>query len=201
MTDLRRYAPATERNREPILAVLRRIVPPNATVLEIAAGSGEHAVFFSEALAVASWQPTDADAASLPSIDAWVAHAHAARVRPARVLDVEGEWNVAPESIDVVLCVNMIHIAPWSATLALLDGAAKVLRPKGALVLYGPYRIDGNHTAPSNQAFDESLRSRDPSWGVRDLETVVAEASGRGLDHVRTEPMPANNFTLHFRRP
>ncbi len=198
--DARRFAPATERNRAPILDVLRRVVPAGARVLEVASGTGEHAVFFAQQLPVASWQPTDRDAASLPSIDAWAAHERAEKVLPARVLDVEATpWPFASGSFDALFCANMIHISPWSATLALFAGAA-ALPPGGVAVLYGPYRIGGAHTAPSNVAFDESLRSRDARWGVRDLERVVEVAREHGLEHVETVAMPANNQTVVFRR-
>lgn len=201
MNDPRRFAPATERNREPILAVLRRFVPHGARVLEIASGSGEHAAFFSRALPVASWQPTDLDDTARAGIDAWAAHESATKVLPALALDVEAKpWPLAPGSIDVVLCANMIHIAPWSACLALLDGAFSALAPRGLLVLYGPYRVGGAHTAPSNEAFDASLRARDARWGVRDLEAAIAEAEKRGFAHRETVAMPANNLTVVFER-
>ena len=196
--DPRRVAPATERNREPILAVLARVVPARARVLEIASGTGEHAAFFAEELPVESWQPTDRDPSSLPSIDAWAAHAHATRVLPARALDVEASPWPTLGPIDAIFCCNMIHIAPWSATLGLFAGAA-ALTP-AVLVLYGPYRIGGAHTAPSNEAFDASLRARDARWGVRDLERVIEVAAENGFRHVETVAMPANNQTVVFRR-
>jgi SAM-dependent methyltransferase len=200
--DVRRFAPATGRNRDAILEVLSRFVPPHARVLEIASGTGEHATFLAERLAVDSWQPTDPDAESRASIDAWVAHAgEAARaVRPALELDVTKQpWPVA--DVDVVVCINMIHIAPWRACLGLLDGAAAALGEGGILYLYGPYRRGGAHTAPSNAAFDRSLRSRDPAWGVRDLEAVTEEAFARGFRLEDTVEMPANNLSVVLRRP
>jgi hypothetical protein len=197
MNDNRRFAPAAARNREPIFDVLARFVRKGDRVLEIASGSGEHAVYLSQRLPVASWQPTDPDAASRASIDAWAAHEGADRVRPALALDVTQQpWPV--EHADVVLCINMIHIAPWEACLGLLDGAAKVLG-SGILALYGPYRRGGAHTAPSNAAFDESLRSRNPAWGVRDLEAVVHEAAARGFTLEEVAEMPANNLTVVLR--
>ncbi len=197
--DARRFAPATARNREPILAVLERTVPPGARVLEIAAGSGEHACFFAERLPVAEWQPTDPDAESRASIDAWRAHSGAGRVAPALELDVTARvWPVS--RADFVLCVNMIHISPWEATLGLLSGSAKLLPTGGVLVLYGPYRRFGAHTASSNADFDASLRARDPRWGVRDLEAVAAEAERAGFALDEVVAMPANNFSVVFRR-
>lgn len=197
--DARRFAPATARNREPILAVLERTVPAGARVLEIAAGSGEHACFFAERLPVAEWQPTDPDPESLESIDAWRAHSGAARVAPALELDVTASvWPVS--RADFVLCVNMIHISPWEATLGLLSGSARLLPTGGVLFLYGPYRRFGAHTAPSNADFDASLRARDPRWGVRDLEAVAAEAERAGFVLDEVVAMPANNFSVVFRR-
>lgn len=197
--DARRFAPATARNREPLLAVLERTVPAGARVLEIAAGSGEHACFFAERLPVAEWQPTDPDPESLASIDAWRAHSGAARVAPALELDVTASaWPVS--HADLVLCVNMIHISPWEATLGLLSGSASLLPTGGVLFLYGPYRRFGAHTAPSNADFDASLRARDPRWGVRDLEAVAAAAERAGFVLDEVVAMPANNFSVVFRR-
>lgn len=195
----RRLAPATLRNREPILAVLARGVPEGASVLEIASGSGEHAVFFAERLTIDSWQPTDPDAGSRASIDAWREAARATRVLPALDLDVmRSPWPVS--RADLVVCINMIHIAPFSACAALLRGAGAVLPAGGKLFLYGPYRRNGAHTAPSNAAFDESLRARDPRWGVRDLEAVVELARAEALELDEVVAMPANNFSVWFRR-
>lgn len=199
MNDVRRFAPATARNREPILEVLARVVPDGARVLEIASGSGEHAVFLSERLPVASWQPTDPDAESRASIDAWSAELSARRVRPALDLDVtRSPWPV--ESCDVVVCINMVHISPWEATEGLLRGAALLLPKEGVLYLYGPYRRGGEHTAPSNESFDQSLRARDPRWGVRDLEAVSALGEREGLALGEVVAMPANNFSVVFRK-
>ncbi|CAN5796936.1 DUF938 domain-containing protein [soil metagenome] len=202
MEDVRRFAPATQRNRAPILAFLKGVLartPSSPRVVEIASGTGEHAAYFARELDVASYQPTDGDASSCASIDAWVEHEKATRALPAITLDVEtSPWPIT--QADVVLCINMIHISPWSACLALLDGAASVLTEGGPLVLYGPYRVGGAHTAPSNAEFDRSLRDRDPRWGVRDLEAVIDEAKSRGLRHEETVTMPANNFGVAFRR-
>ncbi|HEY8076107.1 MAG TPA: DUF938 domain-containing protein [Labilithrix sp.] len=199
MEDARRFAPATARNREPILEVLRRVIPRGARVLEIASGSGEHAMYLGAELDVASWQPSDPDPAGRASIDAWRAFAHAERVLPAIDLDVERlPWPVS--DVDAVVCINMIHISPWSATEALVSGAAAALVPGGLLYTYGPYMRDGVHTAPSNEAFDASLRGRDPRWGVRDIDDVARAAERQGLELREIVPMPANNLSLVFGR-
>ena len=198
--DARRFAPATRRNREPILAVLERVLPAGGLVLEIASGSGEHAVSFAGRLPALRFQPSDVDPEALASIDAWRAGAGLANLLPAIRLDVHARpWPLAQRP-DAVLCINMVHIAPWSACLALLDGAAACLARAAPLVLYGPYREGGAHTAPSNAAFDASLRERDPAWGVRDLEVVVDEAAARGLALAEVVTMPANNRTVVLRR-
>ncbi len=198
--DARRFAPATARNRAPIVAVLERVLPPRGLVLEIASGTGEHAVAFARALPSLAFQPSDVDPEALASIEAWRRHAGLANVRPALALDVHTSPWPAPAAPDALLCINMIHIAPWSACLALLDGAAAVLAPGAPLVLYGPYREGGVHTAPSNEAFDASLRERDPRFGVRDQGEVAAEAAARGLDLEEVVAMPANNRTVVLRR-
>lgn len=201
MKDLRRFAPATSRNREPILEVLRRFVAPGANVLEIASGTGEHAVFLAPRLEVESWQPTDPDAESRRSVDAWRAHAKAERVLPALDLDVTFQpWPPLPAPADLVTCVNMIHISPWSACEGLLEGASALLAPGKHLYLYGPYRRGGRHTAPSNEAFDASLKSRNPEWGVRDLEEVEKAAARRGFALVEVVEMPANNLSVVLKR-
>ena len=202
MNDQRRFAPATARNREPILEVLRRHLPgAGANVLEIASGTGEHAIFLAPRLQVASWQPTDPDAESRRSIDAWRVHARAEHVLPALDLDVTFQpWPSLTAAPDVVMCVNMIHISPWSACEGLLEGAAALLAPGKRLYLYGPYRRGGAHTAPSNEAFDASLRSRNPEWGVRDLEAVEEAAARRGFSLREVVQMPANNLSVIFER-
>lgn len=206
-SDARRFAPATTRNRSAILDVLARYVRDDDDVLEIASGTGEHATFLGERLAVASWQPSDPDPSARASIDAWTTHLDATRVRPAIDLDVTRlPWPVV--RADVVVCINMIHIAPWSACLALLDGAAELFArsardgrsSNGVLYLYGPYRRAGIATAPSNESFDQSLRARDPSWGLRHVETVVAEANTRGFALENVVEMPANNLSVVLRR-
>ncbi len=199
MTDARLHSPSVERNRDPILAVLRPLLDGARSVLEIASGSGGHVVHFAAALPAVTFQPTDPDAASRASIDAWVAESALANLRPALALDVIAQpWPV--ESADAVVCINMIHISPWAATLGLMRGAAQVLRPGGLLFLYGPYRRGGAHTADSNETFDRSLRARNIAWGIRDLEDVAQAAQAEGFGAPTIEPMPANNLSVIFRR-
>ncbi|KWF66492.1 SAM-dependent methyltransferase [Burkholderia multivorans] len=195
----RRSAPAAERNRGPILDVLRRVLPAHGRVLEVASGTGQHVVHFAEALPALHWQPSDPDSLARESIAAWIVHTGVANVDAPLAFDVrDPSWPAAP--IDAIVCINMIHISPWASAQALFAGAARVLRPDGVLYLYGPYRCGGRHTAPSNDAFDLQLRSRDPSWGVRDLETVVALGADLGLDCTEVVEMPANNLSVVFRR-
>lgn len=196
-SDLRRYAPATERNRQPILDVLQRTLPASGRALEIGSGTGEHAVFLAQALPDWTWMPSEGDAQMLPSIQAWIDHTGLSNVEPPRVIDVRAaDWSVSP--VDAIICCNVIHYSPWATTPALLDGAARLLRPGGVLYLYGPYRRHGAHTAPSNETFDEWLKQRDPEFGVRDLETVQAEAAARGLTAGPVIEMPANNLSVIF---
>ncbi len=195
--DPRREAPAVARNREPLLAVLRGLLPPTGLVLEVASGTGEHCAFFAAALPALAFQPTAPEAEDRASIDAWCAGLR--NVRAALDLDATAAAWPVPRA-DAVLCVNMIHIAPWDATLGLLRGAARVLAPGAPLLLYGPFRRAGIPTAPSNEAFDESLRTRDPRWGLRLLEDVAAEAARAGFGPAEVTEMPANNLTVRFRR-
>ncbi len=196
---MKRHAPATERNRDAILAVLTRVLPATGTVLEIASGSGQHAVHFAAGLPGLTWQPSDPDPEALASIAAWAAEAGLSNLRPPVQLDAAAEvWPAL--AVDAIVCINMIHIAPWSAALGLIAGAERSLPVGGVLYLYGPYRFDGELTAPSNQAFDESLRARDPAWGVRDLRDIEAAARSRSLELGETVAMPANNHSLVFRR-
>jgi len=196
---MRQRSPSAERNREPILAVLRAVLPATGRVLEIASGTGQHALCFAGALPGLDWQPSDADEAARESIAAWITQDAPPNVRAPLALDVhEADWGVG--TVDAVVCINMIHIAPWSAAESLVAGASRHLRDGGVLYLYGPFRRGCAHTAPSNAAFDDQLRSRDPSWGVRDMEEVVALAAS--AEFVCDEPvaMPANNFSLIFRK-
>jgi hypothetical protein len=195
----RRSAPAALRNRDPIAAVLREVLPERGTVLEIASGSGEHAVHFASLFPHLAWQPSDPDEEALESIAAWRAQAGLPNLlEPFRLDAARAPWPVA--RADALLCINMVHISPWTATLGLLRGAASLLPAEAPLILYGPYRRAGVPTAPSNEAFDASLRARDPEWGLRDLEAVAAEARSNGLHLERVTEMPANNLTVVFRR-
>lgn len=194
---MRRHAPATDRNREPILEVLRGRLPEEGLVVEVACGTGEHAAFFARALPGWTWQPTDIDPAARASADAWCEDLP--NVRSARALDTTAPtWPI--ETADAVFCANMIHIAPIEACHGLLAGAGRILRSGGLLVLYGPYQRNDAPTAPSNASFDASLRAQDPRWGLRLLENVVEWASAQGLEHVETVSMPANNLCVVFRR-
>jgi SAM-dependent methyltransferase len=192
-------SPAAERNKQPILEVLERRLPASGTVLEIASGTGQHVVHFARALPQLSWQPTDSDADLRAAAAARIAAAALDNVRPPLPLDVCADaWPVT--SADAVVCINMIHIAPWDATIGLMRGAAHLLRPGCPLFLYGPYRREGRHTAPSNEAFDAALRARDPAWGVRDLADVAACAREHGFTLSDAIAMPANNLTVVFVR-
>jgi SAM-dependent methyltransferase len=193
------YAPAVARNREPILAVLRRVLPSSGLVLEIASGSGEHAMFFAAALPGVTWQPSDPDPRARASIAAFRNAGAPPNLLPPVALDASAaEWPVAGAA--AVVCINMIHIAPWSACEGLMAGAARILTAGGVLYLYGPYKEDRRHTAPSNEAFDADLRARDPRWGVRDLVEVIALARRHRFTHQETVAMPANNRSVVFRR-
>ena len=191
---MKKLAPATARNREPIRAVLARLVPASGVVLEIASGTGEHAVHMAGAFPHIEWQPTDPDDDALASIAAWRAEAALPNLRAPQRLDVrDAAWPAA----NMIVCINMIHISPWEATLALFAGAARTLAPGEVLYTYGPYRFDGE-TAPSNEDFDRSLKSRDPAWGVRDVTELRRAAVG--FDFEEAVAMPANNHSLVFRR-
>jgi SAM-dependent methyltransferase len=188
---------AAARNREPILAVLREVLPPRGLVLEIASGTGEHAAHFARHLPEIVLQPTDRDANALASIEAHRIAASLPNLRPPLHLDASAEtWPV--DRADAVVAINMVHISPWAATQGLFKGASSILGPEGAIVLYGPYREVGRATAPSNEVFDASLRARDPAWGLRDLGDVIALAGLHGFGLSRRVEMPANNLSLVF---
>jgi SAM-dependent methyltransferase len=194
-----RSAPAAARNREPILRVLRDTLPRPALVLEIASGTGEHALWFSRALPELTWQPTDHNPKALSSIAAWREMAGPPNLLPPLLLDASAEtWPVA--RADAVVAINMVHIAPWTATKGLIAGAARVLTQGGLLFLYGPFREGGVHTGDGNAAFDADLRARDPSWGIRDLDEITALAGQHGLTGPERVAMPANNLIVVFRR-
>jgi hypothetical protein len=193
------HFPATTRNREPIRAVLEDVLPPSGTVLEIASGSGEHAAYFAPHFPGLTWQPSDREPALLASIAAHAEVSGAANIARPVLLDVcKKPWPVT--AADAVIAINMIHIAPWRAGLDLLAGAGAILPAGGPLVLYGAFRRAGEHTAPSNEAFDRSLRAQDPAWGVRDLETVEAAAGDEELRLDAVVEMPANNLIVVFRK-
>lgn len=200
-SDPRRHAPAALRNREPILDVLRRVLPASGSVLEIGSGSGEHVTYFAAELPGLIWQPSDLDAGNLASIAAYTAEAPLSNLRPPVSLDAASQpWPGAePRDFAAVLCINVIHIAPWSVCQGLLAGAAATLRPSGLLILYGPFMRDGRHTAPSNAAFDRTLKARDPRFGVRDLGNLEADAGRHGFRLQDVVAMPANNLSVIFR--
>ena len=189
--------PASRRNRDPILRVLKEQLPLSGSLLEIAAGSGQHAVAFAAHLPQWTWTPTDLDPLHVDSINAWRAQVGTNNCQEAQQLDVHGLPGELRD-FDAVFCANMIHIAPWSAALSLLRGASATLRRGGLLLLYGPFIQPGVETAPSNLAFDADLRSRDPSWGVRDLAVLEREAADVGFSLRSVVPMPANNLTVVF---
>jgi hypothetical protein len=197
--DARRYAPSAARNRELILKALSPHLPDRGHVLEVASGTGEHITHFASAHPKLTFQPSDPDPDGRASIDAWVHHLGLTNVAPAIALDI-AQSTTPSIPADVVICINMIHIAPWSATLGLMRHAATRLPAGGLLYLYGPYRRNGAHTAPTNDAFDADLKSRNPAWGIRDLEAVAALASDHGFAPPLLEAMPANNFSVMSRR-
>ena len=193
----RQLSEAAERNTAPILGVLRGVLPARGLVLEVASGTGQHVAALAAALPGTMFQPSEMQFAMHASIRAW--SDGLLNVRPPLAIDVcDARWGVA--RADAVLAINMIHIAPWEATLGLLAGAAALLEPGGLLYLYGPFAEAGLHTSTSNAAFDRDLRARDPAWGVRDLETVAGEAHARGFAVEAVMAMPANNRSVLLRR-
>ena len=199
MTDARRSAPHVARNAGLIADVLGDVLPERGLVLEVASGTGEHIVHFAGAFPKLLWQPSDPEPAALRSIEAWRGEAGQFNLLPAVSLDARArDWPV--ERADAILCINMVHISPWSATEGLMRGAGRLLDARAPLYLYGAYRQEGVATAPSNEAFDESLRARNPEWGVRRLEDVIAEADRHGLALDAVVPMPANNLSVVFRK-
>lgn len=210
-SDGRRSHPSSQRNREPIGKVLASYIQPGATVLEIAAGTGEQAVYLSRQLKAAKWFPTDINPAALESINAWRRHDANLAMQPAQILDVTTppesilsslqESGANPPLFDAILCINMIHISPWAATQGLMRLAAAALKPGAILYLYGPYKKDGIHSAQSNADFDVDLRARDAQWGIRDLTEVSALAQAHGLEEAGVVEMPVNNLSVLFRKP
>ena len=199
---VKQYAPATERNREPILKVLSKVLPRSSKVLEIASGTGEHAVYFASKLLSCHWIPSDINPESRSSITAWKNDSAIDNLSSPLSIDVtQNNWQSGlAEEIDSIVNINMIHIAPWQACLGLMKGAGQILPPSGILYLYGPYKRNGKHTAISNAHFDRSLRDRHPQWGVRDLEQVVEAAANANLKLQQVIEMPANNLSVIFSR-
>lgn len=194
---MKRYAPATERNRAPIADVLAEVLPAEGIVLEIASGSGEHCAAFADRFANLIWRPSDPDGEARASIDDWCSGA--SNVLPAMAIDAAAEeWPIA--IADAILCINMVHISPWAATLGLMAGAGRLLGPGAPLILYGPYRQQGVETALSNEQFDLWLKEKSPEYGLRHVEDVTREAAARGLTLERIVPMPANNLILIYRQ-
>lgn len=201
--DARQYAPATQRNREPIFEILSKVLAQKSNILEIASGTGEHAVYFASQLKSCRWIPSDTNPMSWESIIAWKQAESVANLKRPLSIDVtQANWQqqVAELNIDAIVNINMIHIAPWQACLGLMIGAGQILPPGGVLYLYGPYKRNGKHTAPSNADFDRSLRARNPEWGVRDLEAVEAAAAAQNLQLQQVIEMPANNLSVIFSR-
>ena len=196
---MKRFSPAAERNRGPIAEALADVLPATGLVLEVASGTGQHAAALGAAFPALTWQPSERSEADFPSIEAWSREARVANVRAPVALDVTSEtWPI--DHCDAILVCNMIHIAPFTACEGLMRGAAALLSAGAPLCLYGPFFLPGVATAPSNLAFDESLRSRDPSWGIRSLEEVDAEAAGRGFQREALRALPANNVLVVYRR-
>ena len=201
--DARQYAPATQRNRQPIWEILNQIITAQSNILEIASGTGEHGVFFASQLKSCHWIPSDINPLARDSIIAWKDKSNLDNLDSPLDIDVMGDnWQqpLADHNITAIVNINMIHISPWEACLGLMSGAGKLLPPGGILYLYGPYKRDGKHTASSNASFDLSLRDRNPLWGVRDLEAVVKAAAAANLKLQQTIPMPANNLSVIFSR-
>lgn len=197
--DQRRSAPATLRNRDPILDVLVQWLPGSGMAVELASGSGEHVVHFARALPALRWQPSDPDASARASIAAWAAAEGLDNILPPLAIDAGAQdWPIA--RADAVLCINMVHISPWTATEGLMRGAGRILPTGAPLYLYGPYRRPDRPLEPSNEAFDQDLRRRDPRWGLRALDEVVACAAAQGLDLAQVTEMPANNLSVVFRK-
>ena len=203
LSDARLDSPAARRNREPLLAVLSEVLPHFGTVLELGSGSGQHAVFFADALSPLLWLPSDPRPEARASILAWAEEAEIEPPLAPRAINVtDAEWDIVPgDDISAMVSANMIHIAPWEACLGLLAGAGRHLPPGGPLCLYGPFRRDGRHTSPGNEAFDRDLRAQDARWGIRDLEAVTAAAEAAGLIFDEAREMPANNLTVIYRKP
>jgi len=199
VTDQRRSAPHVARNAAPIVEVLAGVLPARGLVLEVASGSGEHVLHFARAFPKLLWQPSDPEPVAVRSIEAWRVEAGLFNLLSAISLDARAAAWPVPRA-DAILCLNMVHISPWAATIGLMRGAGRLLEAGAPLYLYGAYRQAGVETAPSNEAFDESLKARNPDWGLRDLDDVVAEGEKEGLRLESVTPMPANNLSVVFRK-
>jgi SAM-dependent methyltransferase len=195
--EVKRHAPATERNRDVIAETLARVLPTGGLVLEVASGTGEHAVHFAKLFPALTWQPSDPDPIALASINAWRADSNVPNMRPAMLLDASADWPVA--QADAVVCINMTHISPWAATVGLLRNVARLLPPSAVLFIYGPYKQRDVPLAESNAAFDASLRQHNAEWGLRYVEDIAEEAHKFGLRLDPVIAMPANNLSLIFR--
>lgn len=196
---VKQLSDSSERNKQPILDVLLDVLPRQGTVLEIASGTGQHAVHFAANLPGVTWQPSDIDPELRSSVAAWRADSALANLQAPIHLDVTADpWPLS--SADAIVCSNMIHIAPWECCTGLLDGAGRILPEGGILFMYGPYKIGGKHIAPTNEQFDASLRARDSTWGIRNLDDVALEARRRGLHLIKTVKMPANNLSVIYRK-
>lgn len=201
--DAKQYAPATQRNRQPILDVLLQVIPSEGNILEIASGTGEHAIFFAPHFAPRHWIPSDRNILLHDSIKAWRDEAAVNNIKDPLDIDASAEaWEVENQNVEIsaIVNINMIHISPWTACLGLMAGAGRILASGGILYLYGPFKRNGEHTAPSNVSFEESLRRQNSEWGVRDLKAVARAAKAQGLDLLEVIPMPANNFSVIFKR-
>jgi hypothetical protein len=210
--DARQYAPATQRNQEPILEVLQRVLPRTGTVLEVSSGTGEHAIFFAPRLLPRRWLPSDPNPLARESIAAWRSHCPSENLLPPIALDArdplwlveqpeaQEKLNLRQYPVGAIVNINMIHIASWSACLGLMAGAGRILPPQGILYLYGPFKQEGQHTAISNVEFDRNLQLRNPEWGVRDLEKVIIAGEIESLTLLEIVPMPANNLSVVFQK-
>jgi hypothetical protein len=195
--EVKRHAPATERNRDVIAQTLARVLPAEGLVLEVASGTGEHVVHFAKRFPALTWQPSDPDPIALASINAWRADSNVPNMRPAMLLDASADWPIA--KADAVVCINMTHISPWAATVGLLRNAARLLPQSAVLFIYGPYNQRDVPLADSNAAFDAALRQQNALWGLRFVEDIAAEAHVSGLHLDSVIDMPANNLSLIFR--
>ncbi|ACB52446.1 DUF938-containing protein [Crocosphaera subtropica ATCC 51142] len=203
MNNSKQYAPATQRNREPILEVLLRVLPPSGNILEIASGTGEHSLFFAPAFSPRQWIPSDPNPTARNSIEAWRKESLIENIQsPLNINAGSSRWEIEEQELNIttIININMIHISPWSACLGLMEGASRILPLGGILYLYGPYKQGGKHTAPSNESFDQSLHSQNPEWGVRNLEEVIQVAEERGLIFQEKVEMPANNLSVIFQK-